>query len=34
MEISNRVTLELLPFGFVAVHLRQSRYPMPLQAAV
>jgi len=33
-EISHMLALELLPFGLVAVHLWQSRYSMPLQAAV
>ena len=28
-EISNRVAFELLPFGLVAVYLRQARYSMP-----
>jgi len=34
MEISDRVTLELLALRFVAFNVRQTRYPMPLKAAM
>jgi hypothetical protein len=33
VEIADRVALELLPVGLVAVHVRQPADPMPLQTA-
>jgi len=34
VEIPNRISLELLPFGFVAVHIGQARDTMPLKTTV
>ena len=34
VEIANRVSLELLPFGLAPIHIGQSRDTMPLKAAV
>ena len=34
MEIADRISFELLPFGFVAAHIRQSGNAMPLEATM
>ncbi len=34
VEIANRISIEFLPLGLVALHIRQSRDAMPLQTTM